>query len=964
MHRLNQCLNQLQVSVQEQHALIASNTSNEGEKEKLSSISVPAGPEGDTTFSAPLTRDTVELSEMMLECIKESRFGNDDPSKRIHHVLQLSYKYQQSQAEEDFKAMVGAIKQLSRSPQSCHLTARALNTFLALANLAETHHRDRRRKQFQAGQGQLLLKQGVDDGVKELMAKGFTVQQIRDQLLEQRLDLVITAHPTQAARKSLLTKYSAICDLLSANDRTDLSKRQRARVKAELKQQLIGVWHTDPVSRQKPTPLREASNGLAIVESVLWEALPRHLRSIDEVMKDIDAEELPPDWSCIKMCSWMGGDRDGNPYVTHQTTRDALLLGRYRASVLLFREIDLLMMELSMTECSPDVWILLGELRSIAIPTTDSEKKFFFGNVQEREPYRYVLAHLRRKLWSTRQHLEGLLYGSRANVKMAEIVTRKAELMAPLKILYRSMCKCGYNSIANGRLRDLMRRLTCFGMCLVRLDVRQESDRHSEALDAITQHLGLGSYLQWTEGEKMEFLEKELKSARPLVRWDSMLQSCNDNVSEVLKTFKMISEAEPEYLGAYVISMAFTPSDVLAVELLQKEAGVRKTMRVVPLFETKKALEDATAAFEKLLCCDWYRSHLTDDLKNCQEIMLGYSDSAKDAGRLTSAWELYKAQEGLTKVSMKHGVKLNIFHGRGGSVGRGGGPQHLAILSQPPGSLQGSMRITIQGETIQQNFGIRATAVASMGRYTNALLLSTMCPPISPTKEWRDVMELMSEVSCNAYREIVFTDPNFVEFFHAATPVSEIGSLNIGSRPSRRGKDGGVKKLRAIPWVFGWTQTRFHLPVWLGISHAIKAAMGQGKIEVVREMLAAWPFLQSTLGLVEMVLAKVDLRIASHYTEVLVSREQQPIAHSLHKELEDTLKMISQLTGRAMMADNPVSVRALAVRKPFVDPLNLIQVEILKMVRTKSFEPEFEELVNDILMTTIQGIAAGMQNTG
>jgi phosphoenolpyruvate carboxylase len=432
------------------------------------------------------------------------------------------------------------------------------------------------------------------------------------------------------------------------------------------------------------------------------------------------------------------------------------------------------------------------------------------------------------------------------------------ELIVPLRHCYDSLIECGDQDIANGNLKDLLRRAHVFQISLVRLDLRQESERHTEAMDAITKYLGLGSYATWDEQKKQDFLLSELQSRRPLIAsaWPDQ-DEASDNVREVLNTFRMCAEQPAECLGAYIISMAQYPSDVLCVALLQRACGCRHPQRIVPLFETKSDLERSSATLRCLLTIEAYRSRIGGK----QEVMLGYSDSAKDAGRFASVWSLYKAQEELVQVCQEFGVQLTLFHGRGGSIGRGGGPQHLAILSQPPGSVQGVLRVTIQGEVIDGHFGLPGTAEQTLERYSTATLISTMAPPSPPKQEFRQLMTQLSEDSCTKYRQVVYQDPKFVDYFRAATPIHELGILNIGSRPAKRKNTGGVETLRAIPWIFSWTQTRCHLPVWLGVGAAIKKAIDAGKLELLKEMYSTWPFFRSTVDLIQMVRALLLLSI-------------------------------------------------------------------------------------------------------
>ena len=437
---------------------------------------------------------------------------------------------------------------------------------------------------------------------------------------------------------------------------------------------------------------------------------------------------------------------------------------------------------------------------------------------------------------------------------------------------YLSLEDAGDHLIAHGRLKDLLRRVSCFGINLVRLDIRQESDKHGDVMDAITNHLGLGQYSTWTEQTKLQWLTNELTSKRPLLGRGKFEPP--PMVQEVLDTFKVIAEVGSEPFGAYIISMTREASDVLEVHLLQQEAGCKKHLRVAPLFETKEDLMAAPATMLLLYQNEWYKRHFTTVGTEYQEVMLGYSDSAKDAGRLSSVWELYKAQEELVKISAERKIPINLFHGRGGSVGRGGGPQYLAILSQPAGSINGKLRVTIQGEVIDSYFGTVQACELTFERYSTAILKATLTPPAQARSEFREVMQRLSEAGCEKYKKMVYGTENFVDYFRSMTPEQELKLLNFGSRPSKRGQAGGIETLRAIPWMFAWTQCRLHLPVWMGVGTALKAEIDAGNLAVLQQMYAEWPFFQSTVELVESVLAKVDVKLARLNEKWLVSTRE------------------------------------------------------------------------------------------
>ncbi|HEX7928737.1 MAG TPA: phosphoenolpyruvate carboxylase, partial [bacterium] len=535
------------------------------------------------------------------------------------------------------------------------------------------------------------------------------------------------------------------------------------------------------------------------------------------------------------------------------------------------------------------------------------------------------------------------------------------DLRAPLALCYRSLNETGASAIAEGPLLDVLRRVDCFGLALVRLDVRQEASRHIAVLDALTRFLGLGAYADWSEAERTAFLSRELAGRRPLVppEWlatDATNRAPSPEVREVLATFRTIGELPPESLGAYVISMANAPSDVLAVCLLQRECGVRNLLRVAPLFESVLALREAGPIVRALLAVPWYREHCRDK----QEVMIGYSDSAKEGGRLMSAWLLYTAQEDVVAACKAQGVQPVLFHGRGGSVGRGGGPTHEAILSQPPGSVGGHMRITEQGEMIQSKFGIVGIAQRTLEVVLTATLEATLRPPPPAPEPWRALVADLAQRSMASY-QAVLQRPDFTAFFRATTPEPELSLVNVGSRPSRRKAEGGLSSLRAIPWIFAWTQVRLHLPAWLGIGDALEQALAAGKGAELAALYKQWPFFRSTLDLVEMVLAKSEPDLFLRYNAVLADPKLQPLGVELTGRLARTSERILQLTGhKELLQDNAVLRRSIQVRNPYVDPLNLLQIDLLRRVRAG----DASESTRNALLITINGVAAGMRNTG
>ena len=538
-------------------------------------------------------------------------------------------------------------------------------------------------------------------------------------------------------------------------------------------------------------------------------------------------------------------------------------------------------------------------------------------------------------------------------------------LVNDLMVMHRSFCSTGNEITADGLLTDIIRNASAFGLTLVPLDIRQESDRHMEALDCITRYLGLGRYADWDEQTKINWLVQQLGSNRPLIRpgdWDFHPEVFTPTAIDTLGIFRVIAEQYEGSLGAYVISQATSASDVLSVYVLQKDAGVKKPLRVAPLFETLDDLKGATFTMKTLFSLPTYMGII----KGRQEIMIGYSDSAKDAGRLAASWAQYETQEKLAGLAKEHHVDVTFFHGKGGTVGRGGNPATFkAILAHAPDTINGRFRVTEQGEMINQNFGHGDRAERTMDIYTAAVLAEKLVERPKPTDEWRAMMNTLAEISCDTYRRIVRFDKRFVPYFRAATPERELTKLNIGSRPAKRKADGGVESLRAIPWNFSWTQTRLNLPTWLGVGDALNEVLASDKAGTLREMYKDWASFRTTIDLVEMVLAKSEPAIAQHYDKMLVTDsmalELGGEVRALHVATENA---VLDLTNHTTLSDGKTMLaRALRVRNPYVDCLNVLQAETLKRLREAEDGKE-DAVLNDALLTTITGIANGMGNTG
>ncbi|WP_441368493.1 phosphoenolpyruvate carboxylase [Acinetobacter lwoffii] len=890
-------------------------------------------------IDAPLREDVRLLGNLLGETLK--LHAGQDLFNQIEQIRALSKGARDGQVEAEKQ-----LEQLFLSLEDAEILplTRAFTHFLNFANIAEQYHVVRRRRQSE-----------FDDTAESPnplvpLFEKFKQQEISadtlyQQICELKIELVLTAHPTEVSRRTLIQKYDGINNALSKFDQQKLTPRERQAVLADLKQLISSAWQTDEIRQHRPTPIDEAKWGFTTIEQTLWNAVPKFIRELNGMVQAQCGQNLPLDVAPVRFASWMGGDRDGNPNVTHTVTQEVLWLSRWKAADLYVRDIENLRWELSIQQCSPEISEALGQPHP--------------------EPYREYLRDTRTRLQATRHWLAEKLKGNEADDSL--VIKSKDELLQPLLTCYRSLMACNLAEIANGSLLDFIYRVNSFGIELLKLDIRQESGRHRQAISAITEYLGLGNFETWTEQARQNFLLQELQSKRPLLPKHlnepagSLIE--HPDVQEVFATMRTLAEQPSESLGAYIISMAEYPSDVLAVLLLQKEAGIEQALRVVPLFETLKDLDGAAATMSTLFNMHWYKQHI----QGKHEVMIGYSDSAKDAGFMSANWAQYRAQEELTAIAQQHGVQLTLFHGRGGSISRGGAPTQQALFSQPPGSISGAIRVTEQGEMIRFKFGLEEIALQNLEIYTAATLEATLLPPPEPKQEWRDLMHQMTELSVQVYRQTVRENPHFVKYLRTVTPELELQMLPLGSRPAKRKVSGGIESLRAIPWVFAWTQIRLMLPAWLGTGAALNAVLDQGQRTVLDEMLAEWPYFQTLIDMLEMVLSKADANVALYYESHLTQDEDlKVLGTELRQRLQDAVQTLLSLKGESkLLSSNGVLDQSMKVRKPYLLPLHLLQAELMKRRRLYLEQQQAENTpVDHALMVSIAGIAAGLRNTG
>lgn len=828
------------------------------------------------------------------------------------------------------KELSNIIKNLDN--KQLHYISQAFNQYLNLINTVE---------QFDSihdGNNNYYNPVNIVDTIHRLKNSGITNHTIIEAIESMSMDLVLTAHPTETNRRSLINNLNTTTQCLEELNIPTLPKYKKKNVARRLSQLIQQYWFTEGIRKNKPTPNEEAKWGNDVIEYSLWYAVPNFLRELNNQLSTIlDGYTIPIDISPIQYTAWMGGDRDGNPNVTAKVTKDVLISNRKRAAKLFLQDIEILVKELS-------------------IHNATEEFRRYINDFEVQEPYRALLKQLRTKLKETISYYDRVLEGEILGT--CDIITTNEQLWEPLFECYKSLIACDMYDIANDHLTDTLRRIKSFGITLVKTDIRQESTVHTEALSELTKYIGLGDYAEWSESEKQMFLIKELSSRRPLIPsdWDPSPQT-----KEVLDTCKVIAETPKGVIPVYLISMAQKPSDVLAVHLLLKETYCPYYLPVAPLFETLTDLNNAAVIMDQLFAIEWYRRII----ENKQMVMIGYSDSAKDAGALAAGWAQYCAQEEIIKICEKYKVKLTLFHGRGGTIGRGGGPAKIALFSQPPGSLQGGLRVTEQGEMIRFKYGQPDIAMHTFSLYVEAILEANLLPPPVPCKEWREVMDKLRDISRDMYQSVVRGNKDFINYFYQATPEAEIAKLPIGSRPAKRKSTPSLESLRAIPWIFGWSQNRLMLPAWLGAGESLQQLIDQGYMDVLNTMYKEWPFFNTRISMLEMVYAKSDINVAEYYDNELVEDKLKYLGKDLRKRLTKDIETILSISHDKSLMDDLNSSSAIgyvAIRNSFTLPLNLMQVELLKRYRQSS-----ENSDNDIeqaLMITISGIAAGMRNSG
>jgi len=823
------------------------------------------------------------------------------------------------------------------SPKNTFKITRAFSHILNLMNLAESLDASRKLNEYEnpyfKNKNQNLF---IEDIIESLFKnKKISDKKIYDQATKLDIGIVLTAHPTEVKRRTLIQKYASLIKILEQRHLYEKYPSKIIELDRRLYSEIAIIWKTDELKRTKPSPLDEAKWGLAVIEDSLWDTIPKVYKRLNDIFRKNLNKDLPRNFNPIQFGSWMGGDRDGNPNVTAEVTSKVILFSRWQAAKLYEKELTKLIQDLSMEECS------------IKIKRATNKSH---------EPYRVFLRPIRDKVRNTYQLIESHL-NKGTPLDQKKLLLDKYEILNPLREVRKSLNENKGQHIANSDLLDLIRRVRCFGISLARLDIRQESSRHEKFISEIFKSKNRINYTSLSEKDKIKLLSNSIKQKKIFV--DKIIIKNKEN-KEVWKTFKEISNQPQQCMGAYVISMTSKASDILSVYFLQKQSQIKKLLRVVPLFETLDDLKNAKNVMENLFKIPSYKKLINSK----QEVMIGYSDSSKDAGKLSASWHQYKLQEQLRDLAKKYKIDLTFFHGRGGSPGRGGGPIQATLKSQPSGTVNGKIRITDQGEVIQQKYGYEPLAEYNLCSYIGAVMDASLNPPPRSKKSWRELINKMSEISTSAYRKYLNQSEDFIRYFKTVTPHKSLGKLAIGSRPSKRKSVDNIQSLRAIPWVFAWTQIRLMLPGWLGTTEALRYGSIKKLSKTITDMERNWPFFISTMDILDMVISKVDPEISIIYENNLADNSLKRIGKKLRFQFDALVKLHNKITPKEVVKERKEFRKALFIRNNYTEMLNILQANIMYKLNSRKYKKLDKKFLDDALMTSIAGISAAMKNTG
>ncbi|MBI5376689.1 MAG: phosphoenolpyruvate carboxylase [Candidatus Schekmanbacteria bacterium] len=856
---------------------------------------------------------------------------------------------------------------------------RAFSHYFQLVNMAEQYHRIRRRKAYKQVKEPVFQQGSIEELGLWLKEKGVTSRELDSCLQKIAVELVTTAHPTEAVRRTSLAKLKHIAELLEKKDRMFLSSVEGESLQEEFKREITLLWQTDEVRRDKPTVMDEIRNGLYYYDEIFYNSLPQLHREFEQVVAKNIGSGMFKSPELITFGTWIGGDRDGNPLVTNDVTITAaryqkdLILNRYRS------DCRNLLESLSVsTRIVPADDCLMASI-------SGDEKNMpalalSLSGRNSNEPYRKKLSFMIEKLNNTIQkNYASPPKGPVEKIELKKIYSEEAEFISDLECLKKSLEENNGEIISRGELGTLIRKARLFGFYLARFDIREYSKKITSAAGEVCEAAGIckaSDYAQMKDEERTNLLSLAMESAENVRTKTGKLSEETLKITGAFETIKkLLNEISPKSVQSFIISNTSGASHVMEVLLLCRKSLID----IVPLFESIETLRNAPQVMKILWENPVYSSHL-EKRGMLQEVMLGYSDSNKDGGYFTSTWELYKAQKELSCLAERHSVELKLFHGRGGTVGRGGGPTNAAILALPDGCMNGKIKLTEQGEVISSKYLLKDIAMRNLELVLSAVVMKTMSllddakrddakrSNVCETDSREEVMEEISLYSFKNYRELVYDDEGFIDYFYEASPIEEIGLLNIGSRPAKRKSSRRIEDLRAIPWVFSWTQNRHILPGWFAVGSALKKFIGNSNVrkKTIRDIYLNWPFFRVMIDNLEMTLLKTDMRIARNYTELVNDRK---IANRIFKRIEDEYKLTTAMTlfitgHNKLLENNQILRRSIELRNPYIDPLSYIQVKLLKELRNRRLSSSERQRLTFMVLLTINGIAAGMRNTG
>jgi len=905
-----------------------------------------------------LKEDIRFLGRLVGDVVREQE-GNET-FNTVEAIRRQSIAYLRSSEAEDKVALEEILNALD--PVEAVKVVRAYSYFSHLSNMAEDQHHIRRGRTYEMDEAP-PRSGSIAKAFERTFAEGATVESLIDFFQDANLRAVLTAHPTEVRRQSSMKREIAMAELIAKRDRMKHTPEERADIDDKLKRAVLILWQSNILRQTKLAVLDEVENGLTYYDHTFFKELPKLYNAIEDQLSSFGYDGEIFIKSFFKTGAWIGGDRDGNPFVNADIMSETMRKQSTKAFIFFLDQLHKLGGELSL---SSEIISIAPELEALADISGDKSTH------RETEPYRRAIVGMYNRLAATLRKIDKAS-SPRAPLAKAKAYKNSGELLKDLDIIRASLKENGSELLAQGRIRHLRRAVDCFGFYLASLDMRQNSDVHERLVAELFEGVHPGTdYAKLEEDDRIALLVEELENKRPLLRQD---MKYSEEAEKELGIFRMANKLKSKYGEAAIrnsiISNTQSASDLLELAAIMKQTGLvspegETTMNLIPLFETIGDLQACPEIMNRLLSIPQYR-RLVDVMGGTQEVMLGYSDSNKDGGFITSGWELYKAEIKLIELFKRHGVRLRLFHGRGGTVGRGGGPSYDAILAQPNGAVNGHLRLTEQGEIISSKYtnpelgrrNLEILAAATL----EASLLQDARP--EPKETYLDAMEVISNAAFKKYRDLVYDDPQFVDYFWNATVINEIAGLNIGSRPASRKKTRAVEDLRAIPWVFSWSQCRLMVPGWYGFGTAVKTFLDQHDnegAERLQEMFAKWQFFQAQLSNMDMVLAKTNIGIAERYADLVPDQDlAKRVFAKISDELQLTVDMLFKITGQEkLLSANPMLDRSIQNRFPYLDPINHIQVELMRKYRSDNQDPN----ILRGLQLTINGIAAGLRNSG